>query len=847
MKKNKLLFTLFFLLCAGIVTAQAVKNPLSIVAEYNLKADGIFETAHSTTGAAYFKWSEVHGAQVPDGYHVPTKEELLVISGIYPPDQDTHSPYPDLSWKIDKTGEETVTLFGKTQTLNSHYYGLGDYKCYAIRFMGGNNAYLSAYKWEAVFSQDDTNQTKIDGLKVTCRLLGNAGATLDVKEVANDSYWSTGNEEDVVRFFPAAGYGNYTEDGTVMDCNSRGRYWSSTPRNEEETGAWGFGFDANFVMTYPWVATSRYCLRCFKNETDEGEDPITTDANIAMEMNHDNMDLSMNMAGPQYVEVDFGDGRRKRIDLHATQGVIEGTAMGSKVNIYAEGITNFRASNQFIKAINFQGMEKLKTLELGFNKLTSLSLEGMPELEHLNAVSNRIEAIDVTPCPQLKYLSLSKNFDIDALDLSKTGKLEQLYVATNALSQLNLNNLTQLRVLDISGNADISTLDLGKLTALEQLFAGKLSIAQIDLSNNVNLKRLNLSNDKNLASIQYSTLENLQSCYLNKTPLPKAQLDAFLADLPDVSNLEVYANERMWKKQLEVGNIPDVENNSVDLSGAKAKGWLIDVFEESWTVGPKNPCMILTTNIPVGQEITLNVENFYDPFWVDWGKWWSSFLQSEPYSIVHDVRQPEINYYSRGLMTIEAQNQQLAKVSLPDNDQTYAAYLSGNEMTEFNISKNNSLVTIDLRNNQLDANTLNAFYENLRNLNEITYPFKTAQQSDFNRNENFGKIFIQGNPGAETSNGKIALQKGYKFDVNFSGINSMTATDVKFGISAQTESIATIEGATTGSFIQVFNLAGMQMIEKQADASIETIDISQLNPGLYLVTCNGETAKLVVK
>ena len=841
MNKNKLLLTLVFLLWTGVMTAQTGKNPLSIVAEYNLKADGTFEQAHSVQ-ADYFKWSEVKNVQVPEGYHIPTKEELIVISGIYPPDEQTHTPYPDLSWKIDKTGDETVTLFGKTQTLSSHYYGEGKYVCYAIRFIGGDNKYLSAYKWEPVFSADDTDKTKIDGLKVTCRLLGNAGATLDVKELAKADYWSTNNNEDVERFFPAAGYGNYTKDGSVMDRNSRGRYWSITPRNEQETGAWGFGFDADFVMTYPWVATSHYCLRCFKNDTSGDEE-----ANIAMEMNMDNLELSMNMAGPQNIEVDFGDGQRKKIDLIATQGVIEGTAIGSKVNIYAKEVTNFRASSLLIKSINFQGMEKLKTLELGFNKLNSLSLEGMPELEYLNAVSNRIESIDLTRCPKLKYLSLSKNFYISTLDFSNSKNIEQLYVATNALTNLNLDNLTNLKVLDVSGNSQINTLNLGKLTALEELFASKLGIANIDLSPNTNLKRLNLSENKGLASIKFNTLNNLQSCFLNKTALPKAQLDAFLAALPDVNNLKVYANERLWKKQLEVGGIAEVDNKLVDLNGAKVKGWLIDVFEESWTVGPKNPCLVLTTNIPVGQDITLNVENYYDPFWVDWGKWWSSFLQSKPYSIVHAVRQPEINYYSRGLMTLEAKNQKLAKVNLPNNDQTYAIDLSDNEMTEFVISKNNSLVTIDLRNNKLEADALNAFFENLRNLDEIKYPFETATQATFPENENFGKIFIKGNPGAEASNGYIAKQKGYKLDIEFTGIDSITTPGSKLSVARQSSGNVTLEGVAAGNMIQVFNLSGVLVDEARAQSSIETIDVSHLAPGMYLITCKGETVKLMVR
>ena len=318
MKKQTLISLLLVSLCCLSAHSQATRNPLAAVAEYNLMADGTFATGDKLAPqGAYFKWADLPNVTVPAGYHIPTQEELLVISGIYPPDQTSKSPYPDLSYRIDRTGEETVTLDGTTMTLNAHYYGTGDYACYALRFMGGDNKYLSAYRWEPVFTDDDTNQTKIKGLKVTCRLLGAAGAGLDVKELAKSDYWTTGNQAD---------------DGTVMDVNSRVRYWSTTPRNETATGAWGFGFDADFVMVYPWVATSRYCLRCFKDYT-AVPDTTVTDAPIALEFDKENLDVYMTMTGPATAQVDFGDGQRTTVDLTQSQGVIAGTVKGSKLAV----------------------------------------------------------------------------------------------------------------------------------------------------------------------------------------------------------------------------------------------------------------------------------------------------------------------------------------------------------------------------------------------------------------------------------------------------------------------------------------------------------------------------------
>ncbi len=267
MKRKTYLFLLLFaVLCTSNAWSNETKNPLSVVAEYNLNADGTFAQGDVIDAyGAYFKWADVETLNVPEGYHVPEKAELMVITGRFSMDDVPRPPYPFLSWKMDKEGDEEVMLFGEKMTLNSHYYGLGKNECFALRFKGGDNKYLSAYKWELVPMEGDKTMSR--ALKVTCRLLGAAGADVDVKSIATADYWITGNENDVVRYFPTAGYGNYT-DGAQMDRNQLGRYWSLTPRNETKQGAWGFGFDSNIVIVYYWIASSAYNVRCFKNVTE---------------------------------------------------------------------------------------------------------------------------------------------------------------------------------------------------------------------------------------------------------------------------------------------------------------------------------------------------------------------------------------------------------------------------------------------------------------------------------------------------------------------------------------------------------------------------------------------------
>lgn len=849
MKKRTFISLLLVAICCLSAWSQTTRNPLEAVAEYNLMADGTFATGDKLAPQGdYFMWTDIGKVTVPTGYHIPTKEELLVISGIFSTEQDVPPTYPDLSWAIDRTGEETVNLDGSIKTLNAHYYGTGKYICYALRFMGGDNKYLSAYRWEPVFV-NETSKAKIKGLKVTCRLLGAAGANLDVKELANSDYWAANNDADVVRYFPANGYGDYTEEGTVMDVNERGRYWSATPHNRSATpGAWGFGFDSDFVMVYPWVASSRYCLRCFKDYTGTPDTP-DTDAQIALEFIREDVKVNMTLEGPNTVEVDFGNGQRTPVNLKQTQGVISGNVKGTKLAIYAQGVTSLQATNQKIKTAIFADLPTLENLQMGYNKIEKITFFNTPKLTTLNLVNNEISSIDLSKCTKLQYISLSKNSDLSQLKLDGLTQLRELHVGSTQIISVDLTPTPNLTVLDVTGAKGISSLDLSKVPNLLELFADQTSLSQIDITPTPQLRRLRVSECPMLKSISFASLKTLQACFISKTSLPKVQLDALLAALPDVNDLVVLAEERLWKKQLEVSDIPDVKAKLVDLTEARAKGWKIDEFNESWALAPNDPCLTMSTNIPVGEQISFRVENFYDPFWVDWGKWWSSLYMTKPYTMKRAVRQSDIAYYSRGLMTIDCSDQQLTKLALPNNDQTYRVVASNNELTEFSIAPINSLVTIDLRNNKLSTEALNAMFANLRNLADIAYPFKGLTQTTFPENESHGKIFIEGNPGASSCNIAIATAKGYILDVEPSSVTQVGSDNMVRIAYNQATGTVDIDGLKAGQAIDIYNICACNVLHAQANASTATqhIDVTNLSPGIYVVTAGGRSIKLAIK
>lgn len=241
------------------------KNALSLVAEYNTNVDGTFATGDvKEAKGGKFVFEDLFTLNIPEGYHVPSKAELMSISGEFNASETPMPGYPDFGSVMNRGADEEVELFGEVLKLYSHYIGDGKGMCYAIRFKGGDNQYLSAFRWKPITTGDADNDgyKYLSALEVTCRHLGPEGASLTPEEVAEESFWSSNNEKDVVRYFPAAGF------DADMDEGIRGRYWSKTPKTE--FGAFSFGFDSEMAYILNYTTDSRFSLRLFKDSKKSG-------------------------------------------------------------------------------------------------------------------------------------------------------------------------------------------------------------------------------------------------------------------------------------------------------------------------------------------------------------------------------------------------------------------------------------------------------------------------------------------------------------------------------------------------------------------------------------------------
>ena len=182
--------------------------------------------------------------------------------------------------------------------------------------------------------------------------------------------------------------------------------------------------------------------------------------------------------------------------------------------------------------------EKLKTLTCFFTQISDLDVNHNPELENLECGETQIKHLDVSKLANLQKLSCD-GLEIENLDLSSNKKLETLFVQfVEHISSIDLSNNVELKELycsqakitslDVSKNialsvlhcdgTDIASLDVSKNVALEWLECYETNIASLDISNNIALERLDCD-ETNITSLDLSKNVALKDLRCSKTKL----------------------------------------------------------------------------------------------------------------------------------------------------------------------------------------------------------------------------------------------------------------------------------------------------------------------------------------
>ena len=112
-----------------------------------------------------------------DEYCAEDRATTLILTSITGP-----TPYNDIT--------ENVVVQGANITMTSDFLSYSNL-CYALRYQG--TSMVSAWKYE--YKNYNTNNCH---MKITCR---SVAASTSIDDIANEAFWSTGNGNDVVRYF----------------------------------------------------------------------------------------------------------------------------------------------------------------------------------------------------------------------------------------------------------------------------------------------------------------------------------------------------------------------------------------------------------------------------------------------------------------------------------------------------------------------------------------------------------------------------------------------------------------------------------------------------------------------
>lgn len=130
------------------------------------------------------------GDPSPNGFHIPTLSEICSVVS------KSSQVYSLFQGNLEKKTETLSTKFhGEATELNvvSEFYAKKKGVMYAIRHKGGDNKYLTAFRYEILPNK---------GLEITARHLGAAGKDLKVELIADESYWNSNAGSDIIRILP---------------------------------------------------------------------------------------------------------------------------------------------------------------------------------------------------------------------------------------------------------------------------------------------------------------------------------------------------------------------------------------------------------------------------------------------------------------------------------------------------------------------------------------------------------------------------------------------------------------------------------------------------------------------
>ena len=251
-------------------------------------------------------------------------------------------------------------------------------------------------------------------------------------------------------------------------------------------------------------------------------------------------------------------------------------------------------------ALNLSKNPELTELYCSGNKITALDLSANKKLQKIVAQANALTTLDTRNLPELTYLDLQANFDLKAIDVSKSTKLEFLNVAQGKLTSLNVSNNRKLVELYVFLN-QLTALDVSSNYLLKKLNCYENQLTALDLSYNGALESLDVSENP-IAELDLHPLSNLQKLSCSKMQLKKLDVDRCtgLRELycydNQIETLDLRSNKKLEALQCQNNRLSWLDlssNTALDPARVDCSGNVYDIKVDKnlqYRVYPDLPC-----------------------------------------------------------------------------------------------------------------------------------------------------------------------------------------------------------------------------------------------------------------
>ena len=476
------------------------------------------------------------------------------------------------------------------------------------------------------------------------------------------------------------------------------------------------------------------------------------------------------------VYVDWGDGKKVEYSITGTSSYqnLEHLVLGTTIRIYSPGATELGVANLGLSSLNVSGMPLLNRLACSGNDINELDLTHNLRLEYLVCGKGALSSILLPAESLLKQLYCTSSL-VRNLDLTPCALLEDLDVNSNRLTTLNLSGCPYLTQLHAYNN-ELTSIDLTKAPFLLDALLGFNQLKSIDVSQNTSLLSLSVPNN-HLTSLDLSQNECLTTIYCEHNDISDLRLN------PAITTLLAGHNQL---ESLDLATVPDlveleVEHNkfrTIDLTPVSMlkRVWLAHNYLESITMPQLIHCAIFNapnnrltsfdaSKVPYASELILNnnqltgtldlsVNNSLQQLHVNNNHISKIIYPTRPSLVILYAAYNKLSTFkldSSNLYAVDLSNNNLVVASFAGNPSLALLMLDYNQLASLNVEKNTKLIGLTLRANLLDADELDALYQQLPKASSgptEEYPW-------------MGILAVSGNPGAAASDVPAATAKGW--------------------------------------------------------------------------------------